>query len=274
MFTIHIGTIFEKLIDWLKDNIDPLFGIIKVVNKFLINILENIFLFGPSIMMILVITLIAYKLSTKKVALFSFIGLVFIDSMGLWTQTMETLALVLLATLISLVIGLPLGIWSARREKVNQIVRPILDFMQTMPAFVYLIPAVIFFGMGKVPGTIATVIFSMPPSVRLTNLGIRQVPQEVIEAATSFGSTPKQMLYKVQLPIALPTILAGINQTIMLSLSMVVISAMIGAGGLGREVYNGITQMQVGSGFESGLAVVILAMILDRITQSLGKNRA
>lgn len=128
--------------------------------------------------------------------------------------------------------------------------------------------------MGKVPGTIATVIFAMPPSVRLTNLGIRQVPEDVIEAAKSFGSTPKQMLYKVQLPIALPTILAGVNQTIMLSLSMVVIAAMIGAGGLGREVYNGITQMEVGVGFESGLAVVILAMVLDRITQSLGKNKA
>jgi len=274
MFTIHVGTIFEKLIDWLQDNLNPVFNFIKTVNQFLVNALESIFMFGPSIIMILVVTLIAYKLSNKKVALFSFIGLLFIDSMGLWTQTMETLALVLLATFISLVIGLPLGIWSARHEKVDQILRPILDFMQTMPAFVYLIPAVIFFGMGKVPGMIATVIFSMPPSVRLTNLGIRQVPQEVIEAATAFGSTPRQMLFKVQLPISLPTILAGINQTIMLSLSMVVISAMIGAGGLGREVYNGITQMQVGSGFESGLAVVILAMILDRITQSLGKKKA
>lgn len=274
MFTIHVGPIFEKMIDWLKDNINPVFEIIKIINKFLVEGLENVLLFLPSIVIILLITLLAYKLSGKKVALFSFIGLMFIDSMGLWNQTMQTLALVLIATFISLVMGVPLGIWAARHEKVNRVVRPILDFMQTMPAFVYLIPAVIFFGMGKVPGTIATVIFAMPPSVRLTNLGIRQVPEDVIEAAKSFGSTPKQMLYKVQLPIALPTILAGVNQTIMLSLSMVVIAAMIGAGGLGREVYNGITQMEVGVGFESGLAVVILAMVLDRITQSLGKNKA
>lgn len=274
MVDLNVGILFEKLIDWLKINIDPVFELVKLINKFLVNSLESAFLFIPSIVMIIIITLIAYKLANKKVAIFSFIGLLFIDSMGLWTQTMETLALVLIATFISLIIGLPLGIWTARHEKANKAVRPILDFMQTMPAFVYLIPAVIFFGMGKVPGTIATVIFSMPPSVRLTNLGIRQVPTEVIEAATSFGSTPRQMLYKVQLPIALPTILAGINQTIMLSLSMVVIAAMIGAGGLGREVYNGITQMQVGAGFESGLAVVILAMVLDRITQSLGKNKA
>ncbi len=274
MFTIHVGPIFEKMIDWLKDNINPVFEIIKIINKFLVEGLENGLLFLPSIVIILLITLLAYKLSGKKVALFSFIGLMFIDSMGLWNQTMQTLALVLIATFISLVMGVPLGIWAARHEKVNRVVRPVLDFMQTMPAFVYLIPAVIFFGMGKVPGTIATVIFAMPPSVRLTNLGIRQVPEDVIEAAKSFGSTPKQMLYKVQLPIALPTILAGVNQTIMLSLSMVVIAAMIGAGGLGREVYNGITQMEVGVGFESGLAVVILAMVLDRITQSLGKNKA
>lgn len=273
MFNIHVGPIFEKLIDWLKDNIDPVFEIIKIINKFLVEGLENILLFLPSIVIILLITLLAYKLSSKKVALLSFIGLMFIDSMGLWTQTMQTLALVLIATFISLVIGVPLGIWAARHESVDRVVKPILDFMQTMPAFVYLIPAVIFFGMGKVPGTIATVIFSMPPSVRLTNLGIRQVPEDVIEAAKSFGSTPKQMLYKVQLPIALPTILAGVNQTIMLALSMVVISAMIGAGGLGREVYNGITQLKIGPGFESGLAVVILAMILDRITQSFCKSK-
>ncbi|MPN53458.1 Glycine betaine transport system permease protein OpuAB [bioreactor metagenome] len=149
-----------------------------------------------------------------------------------------------------------------------------LDFMQTMPAFVYLIPAILFFKLGKVPGAVATVIFAMPPAVRLTNLGIRQVPADVVEAAKSFGSTPRQLLFKVQLPIAIPTILAGVNQTIMLSLSMVVIAAMIGAGGLGEEVLKGITQLKIGRGFESGVAVVILAMILDRISQSFAsRNR-
>lgn len=270
MFTLPVGKLFEIIINWLKNNLDPIFDIIRIINETFIIALESVLLFIPSIIIIILIGFLAFKISSKKVALLSIIGLLFIYFMGLWTQTMQTLALVLVSALIALVLGIPLGIWSARHEKVNTILRPILDFMQTMPAFVYLIPAVLFFGMGKVPGTIATVIFSTPPAVRLTNLGIRQVPKEVIEAAKSFGSTPKQMLYKVQLPMALSTILTGVNQTIMLSLSMVVISAMIGAGGLGREVLSGITQLNIGLGFESGIAVVILAMILDRITESLG----
>lgn len=272
-FKFHVGPFFEFIVEWLKVNIEPFFNVIKVIHEILIEGLETILMFPPSIVVIILFALLAYKLADKKVAMFTFIGLFFIDTMQLWNQTMETLALVLVSALIALLIGVPFGIMSARSEKANKILRPILDFMQTMPAFVYLIPAVLFFGMGKVPGAIATVIFSMPPSVRLTNLGIRQVPEEVVEAAKSFGSTPKQMLYKVQLPIALPTILAGVNQTIMLALSMVVVSAMIGAGGLGREVYQGITQLKIGQGFESGLAVVILAMILDRMTQSLANNK-
>lgn len=272
-FKFHVGPFFEFIVEWLKVNIEPFFNVIKVIHEILIKGLETILMFPPSIVVIILFALLAYKLADKRVAIFTFIGLFFIDTMQLWNQTMETLALVLVSALIALLIGVPFGIMSARSERANKILRPILDFMQTMPAFVYLIPAVLFFGMGKVPGAIATVIFSMPPSVRLTNLGIRQVPEEVVEAAKSFGSTPKQMLYKVQLPIALPTILAGVNQTIMLALSMVVVSAMIGAGGLGREVYQGITQLKIGQGFESGLAVVILAMILDRMTQSLANNK-
>lgn len=274
MIKFHIGPYIEVAIDWLKDNLGPFFDLIKLINETLINGLENLLLFIPSILLILIFTATAWKLSGKKVAIFTFLGLLFIDSIELWPQTMGTLSLISVSALISLLIGVPLGIWASRHNKVDKVLRPILDFMQTMPAFVYLIPAVLFFGMGKVPGAIATIIFSMPPAVRLTNLGIRQVPEDVIEASKSFGSTKNQMLFKVQLPIALPTILAGINQTIMLSLSMVVISAMIGAGGLGREVLSGIQQMEVGVGFESGFAVVILAMILDRITQSLGKNKS
>lgn len=272
MFIFHVGPFFDFIINWLTNNIEPFFSLIKVINETLIDGLETGLLTLPSIVVIILFFLLALKLSGKKVAIFTAIGLLFINSIELWSQTMETLALIIVSAFISLLVGIPIGILAARRERVNKILRPILDLMQTMPAFVYLIPAVLFFGMGKVPGAIATVIFSMPPAVRLTNLGIRQVPDDVIEAAISFGSTKNQMLYKVQLPIALPTILAGVNQTIMLSLSMVVISAMIGAGGLGREVYNGITQMDIGKGFESGLAVVILAMILDRMTQSLGKK--
>lgn len=175
--------------------------------------------------------------------------------------------------LSALLLGIPLGIWSARSPRCNQVLRPILDLMQTMPAFVYLIPAVLFFGLGTVPGAFATIIFAMPPVVRLTGLGIRQVPREVIEASHSFGATSWQLLYKVQLPLALPTILTGINQTIMMSLSMVVIAAMISAGGLGEVVLKGITQMKIGLGFEGGIAVVILAIVLDRITQGIAQMK-
>ncbi len=185
---------------------------------------------------------------------------------------METLSLVIASTLMAMIIGLPLGIAMARKDSVAAIVRPILDLMQTMPAFVYLIPAAMFFGLGAVPGAIATVIFAMPPVVRLTNLGIRQVHHEFIEAGNAFGCTSTQLLFKIQLPNALPSIMAGINQTIMLSLSMVVIASMIGAGGLGNTVLTGIQRLDVGTGFEGGLAVVILAVILDRITQSLGQK--
>lgn len=272
MFTFHVGPFFESIVNWLTNNMEPFFDFIKLLNQTLINGLETALLTLPPIVIIIIFALLALKSAGKKIAILTVIGLFFINSIELWPQTMETLALIIVSAFISLVIGIPLGILSARSKRIDTILRPILDFMQTMPAFVYLIPAVLFFGMGKVPGAISTVIFSMPPAVRFTNLGIRQVPEDVIEAAKSFGSTNNQMLYKVQLPIALPTILAGVNQTIMLSLSMVVISAMIGAGGLGREVYNGITQMDIGQGFESGLAVVILAMILDRITQSLSKK--
>ncbi|MBV4446331.1 proline/glycine betaine ABC transporter permease [Clostridium tyrobutyricum] len=274
MITFHVGPFFEFIVNWLTDNIEPFFDLIKLISSTLIGGLETVLLSVPSIIIIIVFSLLALKLSGKKLVIFTAVGLLFIDCIELWPQTMETLALVIISTLISLLMGIPLGILASRSEGFDRVIRPILDFMQTMPAFVYLIPAVLFFGMGKVPGAIATVIFSMPPTVRLTNLGIRQVPEDVIEAARSFGSTKSQMLYKAQIPIALPTILAGVNQTIMLSLSMVVISAMIGAGGLGREVYNGITQMEIGIGFESGIAVVILAMVLDRMTQSLGhKNK-
>ena len=169
--------------------------------------------------------------------------------------------------------GLPLGIWSANSKRCDKILHPILDLMQTMPAFVYLIPAVLFFGLGTVPGAFATIIFAMPPVVRLTSLGIKQVPKNVVEASRSFGATPMQLLFKVQLPLALPTIMTGINQTILMSLSMVVIAAMIAAGGLGEIVLKGITQMKIGLGFEGGIAVVILAIILDRITQGLGKQK-
>ncbi len=192
---------------------------------------------------------------------------------GFWTQTMVTLGLTLSATLLSLVVGIPLGIASARSNRVNALVRPVLDFMQTMPAFVYLIPAAMLFGLGRVPGILATVVFAMPPVVRLTALGIRQVNREQVEAGHAFGCTGAQLLLKVQLPIALPTIMAGVNQTIMMALSMVIIASMVGAGGLGNDVLASIQRLDIGLGFESGLAVVLLAIILDRLTESFGAAR-
>ena len=205
-----------------------------------------------------------------KFALFCLACCYVIDATGFWPQTMVTLALIIAATVISLVLGLPLGIWAARSDRVAAIVRPTLDFMQTMPAFVYLIPAAMLFGLGRVPGVLATVIFAMPPVVRLTSLGIRQVNKEQVEAGITFGCTQTQVLFKVQIPGALPSIMAGINQTIMMALSMVIIASMVGAGGLGNDVLASIQRLDIGLGFESGLAVVLLAIMLDRITETFG----
>jgi len=207
-----------------------------------------------------------------KFALFCVACWVLIAGTGFWPQTMVTMALILAATLLSLAIGLPLGLWVARSDRVSAIVRPALDFMQTMPAFVYLIPAAMLFGLGRVPGVLATVIFAMPPVVRLTSLGIRQVNREQVEAAISFGCTPAQVLFKVEIPAALPSIMAGINQTIMMALSMVIIASMVGAGGLGNDVLASIQRLDIGLGFESGLAVVLLAIMLDRITETFGAS--
>ena len=268
MINLHIGTAFETLISWLRVNFDGLFTIIRMSLLAFITSFEDLLLFFPAVVLIALFGLLAWRAAGRGVTIFTLVGLTLIYSMELWVQTMQTLALVLTSAMIALAIGVPVGILSSRSDKADRLIRPVLDFMQTMPAFVYLIPAILFFKLGKVPGAVSTVIFAMPPAVRLTNLGIRQVPSDVIEAAKSFGSTPRQLLFKVQLPIAIPTILAGVNQTIMLSLSMVVIAAMIGAGGLGEEVLKGITQLKIGRGFESGVAVVVLAMILDRISQS------
>lgn len=267
---IPIGNFVEKGIDWMTQNFSGFFAAIKEILSGAINGTSLFLSLIPAFVFIAIIAFLAWWISGKGLAVFTGVGLSLIYNLGLWDKTMQTLALVTASTLIALIIGLPLGILMSKSDTANKIIRPILDFMQTMPAFVYLIPAVYFFDLGTVPGAVATIIFAMPPIVRLTNLGIRQVPADVAEAARSFGSTPAQLLFKVRIPLAVPTIMAGLNQTIMLSLSMVVISAMIGADGLGKTVYEGITQMNIGKGFEGGLAVVIMAMLLDRITQCLG----
>ncbi|MBU6487985.1 MAG: choline ABC transporter permease subunit [Burkholderiales bacterium] len=207
-----------------------------------------------------------------RFALFTTLSLLLIYATGFWDQTVITLGLTLSSTLISLVFGIPLGIWTAKDKHVALVVRPILDLMQTMPAFVYLIPAAMLFGLGRVPGILSTVIFAMPPAVRLTSLGIRHVNREIVEAGQAFGCTPLQLLYKVQFPNALPSIMQGVNQTIMMALSMVIIASMVGAGGLGNDVLASIQRLDIGLGFESGLSVVLLAIILDRITESFGRT--
>ncbi|HTH76362.1 MAG TPA: choline ABC transporter permease subunit [Trinickia sp.] len=206
-----------------------------------------------------------------RFGLFTTLSLLLIYATGFWDQTVITLGLTLSSTLISLLFGIPLGIWTAKNKHVALIVRPILDLMQTMPAFVYLIPAAMLFGLGRVPGILSTVIFAMPPAVRLTSLGIRHVNREIVEAGQAFGCTPWQLLYKVQFPNALPSIMQGVNQTIMMALSMVIIASMVGAGGLGNDVLASIQRLDIGLGFESGLSVVLLAIILDRITESFGR---
>lgn len=273
MIRLPIGIYVEKGVDWMTIHWSSFFTGIKTGIEAIINGFEFIYIGIPFVIMLVMIAALAYFTAGKRTAIFSVAGCLIIKSIELWEMTMSTFALVTTATLIALMIGVPLGICMSGSDRLNKIMRPVLDFMQTMPAFVYLIPAVYFFDLGPVPGAVATIIFAMPPIVRLTSLGIRQVPADVVEASKSFGATQKQMLFKVQIPLAMPTILAGLNQTIMLSLSMVVISAMIGSGGLGDVVLKGISQMKIGDGFEGGLAVVILAMILDRITQSVGKSK-
>lgn len=257
----------------LLDNGATVFDSVGVVVEGFAQSIEQGLIAIPFWLVIALITYLGFKRLGWTFGLFAFAALTVIVVTGFWPQTMVTLALTLSATLISLLFGVPLGIWCARNNHVNATVRPVLDFMQTMPAFVYLIPAAMLFGLGRVPGTLATVIFAMPPVVRLTSLGIRQVSSEQVEAGNAFGCTSGQLLFKVQLPIALPTIMAGVNQTIMMALSMVIIASMVGAGGLGNDVLASIQRLDIGLGFESGLAVVLLAIILDRITESFGAAR-
>ncbi len=270
---IPVGDWIERGVDWLLAHAGWLFdGILWGVGG-LVAWIEAALLFPPAWVMALLLAGLGLWRVGWRFSWFVLAALALLVGLDLWYATMVTLALVLSATLVALAIGIPVGMWAARSDPVWNVVRPILDFMQTMPAFVYLIPAVMFFSTGKVPGAIATMIFAMPPAVRLTNLGIRQVSREMIEAGLAFGCTPRQLLYKVQIPAAMPSIMAGVNQTIMLALSMVVIASMIGSGGLGDVVLRGIQRLDVGLGFEGGIGVVVLAIILDRITQSFGEGR-
>lgn len=270
---IPVGNWIDHFVTFLNDNIKGFFDVISAIVDGIVSFIVLVLTFPPALILILIVGVIAWFSSKKwSFTILSMIGLLFILNLGYWQETMDTLALVLTSVLISIIVGIPLGIWASQSEKTARIITPILDFMQTMPAFVYLIPALFFFGIGVVPGVISSVIFAMPPTIRLTNLGIREVPADLVEAANAYGSTTKQKLFKVQLPLATKTIMAGINQSIMLSLSMVVIASLVGAPGLGAEVYRAVSRLEVGTGFEAGISIVILAIILDRITQYFGNR--
>jgi glycine betaine/proline transport system permease protein len=273
-YRIPIGYWIESFINFFSDNFSFITKAFSEITERGLDWSVDVMMFFPPLVLVFFFTGLAFLLSRKRgVTVFTFIGLLLIWNMGLWSATVSTLALVLVSTLFAIAIGIPLGIVAALNQVAYRIIMPILDFMQTMPAFVYLIPAIPFFGLGPVAAIFSTVIFSMPPAIRLTCLGIKQVPKELVEAADAFGSTKGQKLVKLQLPIATPTIMAGVNQTTMLALSMVVIAAMIGAKGLGGEVWKAIQRLQPDRGFEAGIGIVIVAIILDRILQQFGVRK-
>ncbi|MFJ7825926.1 ABC transporter permease [Psychrobacillus sp. NPDC096623] len=268
-FADWIDTGVDWLVDTFGTGLDGFANVLEGVVEGSVDILDLV----PSILLAFIFALIAGIISTRKIAFFSLIGLLFIDYLGYWYPMLQMLTLVLTSVIFALVIGIPIGILSSQKAGVRKVVNPILDLMQTMPAFVYLIPAIFFFNIGVVPGVVASVIFAMPPTIRLTMLGIQQVPKDLIEATEAFGATTWQRLFKTQIPLAKPTIMAGVNQSIMLALSMVVIASMVGAPGLGEEVYRSVTQLKTGVGVETGLSIVIVAIILDRITQYAGYRK-
>ena len=263
----------DSAVDWVVVNGDPFFDFINRLVLDFLGPIEDFLLWLPWWLVIIVTGLAAWRAIGRNTAGIA-AGLLFVLAfLGLMDLAMMTLAIVLASTTLAVGVGLPLGIMAAKSNPFEAAIRPVLDAMQTMPSFVYLIPALMLFGLGKTPAVMSTVIYAIPPMIRLTNLGIRQVDPEVVEAARAFGSTSRQVLVKIQLPMAMPSIMAGVNQTIMMALAMVVIASMIGAKGLGVEVLNGIARLEVGRGFLGGLGIVIMAIIIDRITQGLARGR-
>lgn len=258
----------EQGLEWVVANFREVFQAIRFPIDVTLSAFETSLQTLPALVLILLMTLLAWQAAGKKLGVGTFISLIAIGAIGAWEEAMVTLALVFTSVLFCIIIGLPTGIWISRNDRAAAVLRPILDAMQTTPAFVYLVPIVMLFGIGNVPGVVVTIIFALPPLIRLTNLGIRQVPSDLIEASQSFGASPWQMLWRVQLPVALPTIMAGINQTLMLALSMVVFASMIAVEGLGQMVLRGIGRLDMGLAAVGGLGIVLLAVVLDRLTQS------
>ena len=271
---LSIAKWIDKGMDWLLIHLDGFFDVIGAIILGVVNAFEAIFLFIPWFVLIPLVGLAGWKLIGKwKTGVVLMLLVALIGVFGYWELAMKTLSLVIASVFFSLLIGIPTGINMARNDRTQSILQPVLDAMQTMPSFVYLIPALMFFGMGKVPAMFATIIYAVPPVIRLTNVGIRTVDKEAVEASKAFGATPRQVLFDVQLPLAKPSIMVGINQTTMMALAMVVIGSMIGAKGLGMEVLLAINRIEVGRGFEAGLSIVFLAIVIDRITYSFSKKR-
>lgn len=273
-FRIPLGNWVEALVDFVTDNLAFLFTFIRTVFKGFYDGVDWVVSTPPFWVIIILIAALAVYAKNWKFGIGVVVGLLLIQFISQWDNAMDTLALTLVAAFIAVLISVPLGIWAARSDTVSKIIRPVLDFLQTMPAFVYLIPALLLFRVGVVPGIVATIVFAMAPGVRLTELGIRGVDKEVVEAGHAFGAAPGRILRQIQLPLARPSIMAGVNQVIMLSLSMVVIASMVGAPGLGKPIIQALSRIDIGLGAEAGLAVVILAIILDRLTATLGSTRA
>ncbi|MFE2561738.1 ABC transporter permease/substrate binding protein [Streptomyces sp. NPDC059352] len=269
---LPLGDWVDSSVDWLQARFSWLFDAVSTGVTGLYDGIDAVLSAPQPMLFAGILAVVAWWLRGLAAGVLAFAGFALVDAVQLWDEAMATLSLVLVATLVTLVIAVPLGIWAARSKTVSAVLRPVLDFMQTMPAMVYLIPGIIFFGVGVVPGIIATIVFALPPGVRMTELGIRQVDGELVEAAEAFGTAPRDTLMRVQLPLALPTIMAGVNQVIMLGLSMVVIAGMVGGGGLGGAVYRAIGNVDIGLGFEAGVSIVVLAMYLDRMTGALGRQ--
>ncbi|MEA5535939.1 ABC transporter permease [Crocosphaera sp. XPORK-15E] len=269
LYTIPLDDWITQIINFIVDNFRPFFQAIGLPISWALKSIQWIFTSIPPLIFIIIIGFISWKLAGKKITIYSIISLTLIGFVDIWEQAMVSLALVITAVVFCLVVGIPIGILSAKNDRVEGLIRPLLDVMQTLPSFVYLVPVVMLFGIGEVPGVIATIIFAVPPLIRLTNLGIRQVSPEVIEAAIAFGSTPLQVLWEAQIPLAMPTILTGVNQAILMALSMSVITSMIAVPGLGQMVLQGVGRLDVGLAAVGGLGIVLLAVMLDRLTQAI-----
>jgi len=270
---IPLDSWVSQFVDWLVENYRDFFQSLKWPVDQTLNGLDAGLNWLHPLIVIAVISFAAYRFSGKGLAVFSAVTLLLIGLLGLWEDTMTTLAMVLSSVVFCALVGIPLGIWSGRSDRFETALRPLLDAMQTTPAFVYLVPIVMLFSVGNVAGVLATIVFALPPVIRLTSLGIRQVHPELIEAAQAFGATRWQVLRRVQIPLAMPTIMAGLNQTIMMALSMVVIAALIGAGGLGSPVILGLNTLDIGQAVTGGLGIVLIAIILDRITQGMAQKK-